>query len=321
MKDVTLRQLRFLAEVARCGSLAGAAEHLHLTAPAIAQQVRLLERSVGLALIERGPGGQRATEAGRLLVETSLRIEDELAACFDGLDTLRSAGAGQVTLGATSTSKYFAPFILAAFQRRHPGIRIALRIGNRDEVLTWLENFEIDLAVMGRPPAGSEMVTQTLGKHPYVIIAAPDHPLVIKQATNHRTVPFLKVSGETFLARERGSGTRVHLDSLFAASGLEPQIGMELASNETIKQAVMAGMGVALISAHTIAGEVHDKRLAVLDVAGLPICRNWLVVRMDRRAVSPATQALWDFVVAEAGSQLPSVVVHPARAEGADQPS
>ncbi len=318
MKDVTLRQLRFLAEVVRTGSLAAAAEHLHLTAPAIAAQVRLLERAVGLALIERGPGGQRATEAGRLLVESSIRIDAELASCTERLETLRASGSGHVTLGAVSTAKYFAPFVLAAFKRAHPDVKIALRIGNRDEVLTLLENYEIDLAVMGRPPAGLEVEQATFGKHPYVIIAAPDSPLVLRQARTGRRLPLAEVLAEVVLAREHGSGTRLHLDSLFASVGQEPNIGMELSSNETIKQAVMAGMGVALISAHTIAGEVQDGRLAVLDVAGLPICRNWLVLRMARRAFSPTTTALWEFFLAEAGSQLPAIKIgNPPRSESA----
>lgn len=304
MKDVTLRQLRFLTEVSRSGSLAGAAQRLHLTAPAIAQQVRLLERSLGLSLIERGPGGQRPTEAGRLLVDASIRMDAELAVCAERLAALRSATVGHVSLGAVSTAKYFAPFVLAAFQKTHPDIQLSLRVGNRDEVLSWLEDFEIDLAVMGRPPATMEMETETFGKHFYVIIAAPDHRLVARQAKGHQ-LAFDEVANEAFLVREQGSGTRLHLDSMFAAAGREPKTGMELSSNETIKQAVMAGMGVALISAHTIAGEVHDRRLAVLDVVGLPIYRNWLVVRMARRAYAPATRALWEFVVAEAESQLP----------------
>jgi DNA-binding transcriptional LysR family regulator len=306
MKDVTLRQLRFLTEVVRGGSLAAAAARLHLTGPAIAQQLRLLEKSVGLPLLERGPGGQRATEAGRLLVETSNRIEAELAICDETLHSLRTANGGHVTLGAVSTAKYFAPHVLGSFRRAHPPVRIALHIGNRDEILARLENFEIDLAVMGRPPEGLEVEQEVFGDHPYVVIAAPGHPLA-----GRRDVPFGKVAAETFLVRERGSGTRLHLDALFTAAGFEPTAGMELASNETIKQATMAGLGVALISAHTIAAEVHDGRLVVLDVRGLPIRRHWLVVRMRRRAISPATRALWDFFVAEGGAQLP--VLDPPR--------
>lgn len=300
MKDVTLRQLRFLTEVVRTGSLAAAANRLHLTAPAIAQQLRLLERSVGLPLLERGPVGQRATEAGRLLVDASIRVDAELAVCAEALGALRSAAAGHVTLGAVSTAKYFAPFVLAAFRCVHPDVRIALRIGNRDEVLSWLADFEIDLAVMGRPPAGLEVEQEVFGEHPYVVVASPSHPLA-----GRGDLPFEQVAAEHFLVRERGSGTRLHLDALFTAAGADIGTGMELASNETIKQSVMADLGIALISAHTVAAEVRDGRLVVLDVRGLPIRRHWLVVRMARRAISPATRALWDFVVAEAGAQLP----------------
>jgi DNA-binding transcriptional LysR family regulator len=303
MKDVTLRQLRFLTEVVRTGSLAAAASRLHLTPPAIAQQLRLLERTVGLPLLERGPSGQRATEAGQCLVDTCVRVDAELAVCAEVLGALRSASAGHVTLGAVSTAKYFAPFVLAAFRRVRPDVRISLRIGNRDEVLSWLADFEIDLAVMGRPPAGLEVEQEVFGEHPYVVVAAPTHRLA-----GRPDVPFAEVAAENFLVRERGSGTRMHLDALFTAAGAELSTGLELCSNETIKQSVMAGLGIALISAHTVAAEVRDGRLAVLDVVGLPIRRHWLVVRMARRAISPATRALWEFVVAEASAQLPAAV-------------
>lgn len=302
MRDVTLRQLRFLAATVRTGSLAAAAAELHLTAPAIAAQLRLMERTVGLALLERGPGGQRPTEAGRLLVDTLGRVEAELAVCADNMESLRAARSGRVTLGAVSTAKYFAPHVLAAFQRAHPDVKVALSIGNRDEVLSWLEGYDIDLAVMGRPPGRLEVRQEVFGEHPYVIIAAPTHPFVGRAG-----IPFEDIASETFLVREQGSGTRVHLDALFSAAERQPTEGMELASNETIKQAVIAGLGVALISAHTIAAEVRDQRLAILDVRGLPIRRHWLVVRMARRAVSPATGALWTFFVREGARRLPAV--------------
>ncbi len=242
--------------------------------------------------------------------QTRAKLLAELADAAEQLQTLRTAGSGHVTLGAVSTAKYYAPFVLAAFQRAHPGIRITLKIGNRDEVLAWLENFEVDLAVMGRPPAAAQMHAEAFGKHPYVIIAAPDHRLVVEQAHIGRPYDFATVAEESVLAREHGSGTRLHLDSLFATAGREPSIAMVLSSNETIKQAVMAGMGVALISGHTVAGEIADGRLAVLEVNGLPICRNWLVVRMSRRVLTPAADNLWRFVVAEAERQLPELDLH-----------
>jgi DNA-binding transcriptional LysR family regulator len=302
MRDVTLKQLRYLTATIRTGSLVGAAAELHLTAPAVAAQLRFLEKSIGLTLLERGPGGQRATEAGRLLMYTGARIEAELAACDDAVSALRSAHVGRVSLGAVSTAKYFAPHVLASFQREHPDISVTLSIGNRDEVLARLEGYDVDLAVMGRAPVRIEAEQEEFGEHPYVIIAAPDHSLV-----QQHEIPFAKIATETFLMRESGSGTRLHLEALFASAGVLPIIGMEIASNETIKQAVMAGLGLALISAHTIAAEVQDGRLAILDVVGLPIRRKWLVVRMSRRALSPATQALWDFFRTEGSRQLPTV--------------
>jgi DNA-binding transcriptional LysR family regulator len=284
MRDVTLKQLRYLTATIRTGSLVGAAAELHLTAPAVAAQLRFLEKSIGLTLLERGPGGQRATEAGRLLMYTGARIEAELAACDDAVSALRSAHVGRVSLGAVSTAKYFAPHVLASFQREHPDISVTLSIGNRDEVLARLEGYDVDLAVMGRAPVRIEAEQEEFGEHPYVIIAAPDHSLV-----QQHEIPFAKIATETFLMRESGSGTRLHLEALFASAG------------------VLAGLGLALISAHTIAAEVQDGRLAILDVVGLPIRRKWLVVRMSRRALSPATQALWDFFRTEGSRQLPTV--------------
>ncbi len=301
MKDVTLRQLRFLAETVRTRSLAGAAATMHVTAPAVGQQLRLLERSVGLVLLERGPDGQQATEAGRILVAASHRVEAELSACSDTLDSLRSASSGHVTLGAVSTAKYFAPQVLAHFQHAHPGVRVSLVIGNRREIVASLEEYQCDLAIMGRAPSRLEVAQEVVADHPYAIIARPDHPLAGQEA-----IPFAQVAQEPFLFRESGSGTRRHADDLFDSARIAPKVVMEIASNETIKQAVMAGLGVALISEHTVVAEVLDGRLAILDVEGLPIMRQWLVVRLERRTVAPATDAMWDFFVAEAGGLIPS---------------
>jgi DNA-binding transcriptional LysR family regulator len=302
MKDITLRQLRFLTEVVRAGSLAGAAERLHLTGPAIAQQLRLLERAVGLSLLERGPTGQQPTEAGRLLVETAIRLDAELAVCDESLRSLRNASRGHVTLGAVSTAKYFAPHVLATFRQAHPGVQVSLHIGNRDDILARLADFRLDLALMGRPPHGLDVEHQVFGNHHYVMIAAPDHRL----ADRHE-VALDALDADTLLVREQGSGTRQHLDALLTSAGIEPAERMELASNETIKQAAMAGLGVGLISADTVVAEVRDGRLVVLNVLGLPIHRHWLVVRMRRKAITPAGQALWDFVLARAAEQLPAL--------------
>ena len=302
MKDVTLRQLRFLAETVRTGSLAGAASARHVTAPAIAQQLRLLERAAGLPLLERGPDGQHATEAGRILVTAAHRIDAELEASIDQLTSLRLADSGHVTLGAVSTAKYFTPRVLAHFQREHPGVRVAMVIGNRSEIIERLEEYEVDLAIMGRGPGRLEVVQDVVADHPYVIVAPPDHALCRK-----KNIPFSRVASEPFLLREPGSGTRMHADALFERAGSTPSAVMEISSNETIKQAVMAGLGIALISAHTVGLEVEEQRLAVLDVRELPIMRQWLMVRMARRSTSPATAALWNFFTEHAEALIPAV--------------
>jgi LysR family transcriptional regulator, low CO2-responsive transcriptional regulator len=307
MSELTLRQLRFLTETARAGSLAGAADQLHLTAPAIAQQLRQLERIVGLRVLERGPQGQRLTEAGRILARSHEAIAAELEAAREEIDELRHARRGTVHMGAVSTAKYFSPHVIAAFQRAHPEVRVTLTDGNRDEVLEQLEGFHIDLAVMGRPPERLDVEQAEIGDHPYVLVAPPEHPLAGRRRISRGTV-----AGEPFVVREQGSGTRQHLTELFEADAQHPRVALEVTSNETIKQAVMAGLGLALISAHTIAAEVADGRLVVLDVQGLPVRRHWLVVRMARRAVSPVTRELWDFVLTEAGAMLPRVAVEPA---------
>jgi DNA-binding transcriptional LysR family regulator len=304
--DLTLRQLRFLAETARAGSLAGAAAELHLTGPAIAQQLRQLERTVGLRLLERGPDGQRLTEAGRILVRSHEAVAAELEAAREEIDELRHARTGTVRMGAVSTAKYFSPYVIAAFQRRNPEVRVTLTDGNRDEVLEQLEGFHIDLAVMGRPPERLDVEQAEIGDHPYVVIAPPGHPLAARAR-----VPRATVAREPFVVREPGSGTRQHFDEIVDTEAHHPPVALEVTSNETIKQAVMAGLGLALISAHTIAAEVGDGRLVVLDVVGLPVRRHWLVVRMARRAVSPVTRALWDFVLTEARAMLPAVDVGP----------
>ena len=300
MVDLTLRQLRFLAETARTGTLARAADSLHLTGPAIAQQLKALERGVGMTLLERGPRGQELTEAGRILTRAWECIAAELEAAEEELDELRHARAGTVHVGVVSTAKYFAPQVIAAFLRDHPEVRVQLSIGNRGEVLELVEGFHVDLAVMGRPPERVDVEKAEFGDHPYVVIAPPDHPSAGRPGISRK-----ELAAEPFLAREPGSGTRQLLHEIF--DGLEgaPRVEMVIASNETIKQAVMAGLGLALISAHTVAAEVHDGRLVVLDVKGLR--RHWMLVRMARRAVSPATRAMWDFVLSEAGRLLPDL--------------
>lgn len=244
----------------------------------------------------------RPTSAGREVLAALSRIEAALADCAAGIDTLRGLGRGEVAIGAVSTAKYFAPFALAAFQRAHPGIELSVRVGNRQQIVALLEAFELDIAITGYPPERLKLERAVIGEHPHVIIAAPDHRLV-----RRRRIPLDGLGGETFLLREPGSGTRDLMRRLFGAAMPPGRSAVELGSNETIKQAVMAGMGIALLSAHTVAAEVNDGRIAVLDVEGLPIVRQWFVVRRQDARVLPAAQALWQHFLKEGGRFLPAL--------------
>ncbi|KPL51631.1 LysR family transcriptional regulator [Prosthecomicrobium hirschii] len=300
MRYVTLKQLRSLEAVVRSGSFAGAAELLHVTPPAVTVQMRQLEEAAGLPLVERLADGIRLTSAGREVLATVERIELALTDCIQALDEMRNAGRGEVAVGVISTAKYFAPRALAEFRRRFPGLTLKLFIGNRSEIIEQLRAGRIDVAIMGRPPEDLAVSQWPIGAHPHVIIAAPDHPLAAARGLSPADL-----TGESFLLREPGSGTRGLMERLFAANGVQPNIGFEIGSNETIKQAVMAGLGIAFISAHTIAAELKDGRLVTLDVAGLPILREWYVVHLRDRRLLPAPRALADFLAEEGAHYLP----------------
>ena len=238
MRDVTLKQLRSLAATLEQGTIAGAAQVLHVTPPAVSQQLRLLERSAGLPLMERTADGFRPTDAGRELAEATARIEAEVARCSRTLEAIASGSGGRVVFGAVSTAKYVAPQILASFWTQHPDIEVRLEIGNREETIALLEHGDVDLVMMGRPPDELDLEIEAIGDHPHVVIAPPGHPL-----TTRRGIAVDELTDHPFLVRERGSGTRQVFEELFRHRGIPVPGGMEMSSNETIKQAVIAGSG------------------------------------------------------------------------------
>jgi LysR family transcriptional regulator, low CO2-responsive transcriptional regulator len=300
MRNPTLKQLRLLRAAARGGSFAAAAAECHVTPPAVTMQMHQLEADVGLALFERSGRRFALTAAGREVLAAAERIEVALADCGAGLAALKSLASGRVAVGVVSTAKYFAPQMLAAFARAHPGIDIELVIGNREDTIAAFKSGRLDVAIMGRPPQDVEVESTPIGDHPQVIIAPPNHPLA-----KRRSLAPQEIAGETVLMREVGSGTRSLAEGFLAQHGVKPRVGMEIGSNETIKQAVMAGLGIAFISAHTIAAEIDDGRLIVLDLVGLPEIRHWFVVRLAAKRMMPAARTLRDFLVAEGRRFLP----------------
>jgi LysR family transcriptional regulator for metE and metH len=303
IRRVTLKQLRALAAVARTGTLTAAAQETGVTPQAVALQLRLLEANFGLPLLERGSTGSRATEAGREALLAAGRIDAALAGCAQAIEALQGIAGGSISVGVVSTAKYFAPRALAAFSRAHPDVELRVGVGNRGEMLAGLDGFDLDIVVMGRPPEEAAMDLAVIGDHPHVIIAPPAHRLA-----RRRGVMLAELADETFLLREPGSGTRMLMQRLFGEGGM-PARRIEMGTNETIKQAVMAEMGIALLSAHTIAAEVEAGRIAVLDVRGMPMVRRWYVVKRRDKRLLPAASALWDHLVRDGAGFLPDALL------------
>lgn len=297
---LTLKQLRALAAVLREGGVGAAAAALHVTPPAVSTQLRNLDANLGGPTLTRDDHGAYApTEAGAILLDAARRVEAALARAGQKIDALERGFAGQVTLGVVSTGKYFAPRLVAQARAALPGVEIRLRIRNRRETIAALAEGAFDLAIMGRPPREPAVEAVRLGEHPHLLIAPPDHPL----AHRKRLTPE-QLADETFLMREAGSGTRILAERWLERLDAPPRTD-EFDSNETIKQAVMAGLGVALISGHTCATELAQGRLIALDAIGTPVRRSWFAVLPRDVAPSAATRNLADFLTATASAFPP----------------
>ena len=299
MKNATFRQLRVFTEVARHLSFARAAEVLHLTPPAVTMQVKELEGHVGMPLFERTGRKVALTTAGEYMLVYARKMLATLKDAEDTAARLQRLETGNLTIGMVSTAKYFLPRLLAEFRREHAGIDIRLAVGNREQLVAMLHANEVDIAIMGRPPKELAVRAEPFAAHPHVFVAPTDHPLL---QIGHPTVESLRPYG--FIMRERGSGTRAALEKFFEKSRIEPRIVMEMSSNETIKQAVMAGLGISFLSLHTIGLELEHRLIARLDVEGTPIVRAWNVVHTLSKLLSPAAEAFRYFVLEQGEAHL-----------------
>lgn len=289
--------------MANSGKINAAARALGLTPPAVTLQIQQAEAAAGTPLFERSGSGFEPTDAGRAVLAAARDIDRRMTLLADEVAAIRGATLGTLRLGAVSTAKYFTPALIAGFAAAHPGIDVRLTVGNRAAIIAALKSKDIDIALMGRPPRQAEVDTLLVGPHPLVIVAAPDHPLAAVAV-----IPKRRIAGEHFLVREPGSGTRMALELFFGdIPGRLDAIGTEFNSNETIKQAVMARLGIALISAHTIALELELGRLAILDVADTPIERQWFAVSEAGRRRSPAMEVFRGFIGDRGADYLPKV--------------
>jgi LysR family transcriptional regulator, low CO2-responsive transcriptional regulator len=300
VRELTIRQLRALTTVQRTRSVTAAAAQLHLTQPAVTLQLRNLQALAGLPLLQRTGDGMLLTDAGREVLTLCERVEAAIADCETSLEMMAGKTAGRVSIGAVSTAKYFVPFAISGFSKLHPNVEIKLTIGNRQETSAALRGYELDFAIMGRPPEGIDMNVHLIGDHPHVIIAPTAHRLARKPR-----LTLADLANETFLTREPGSGTRGLMEQLFETAGVRPKIGMAMSSNETIKQAVIAGLGIAFISAHTVATELDERRLVTLDVDGLPVIRQWFVLSRKDKVLMPPARAMLEFLSAKGSQFLP----------------
>jgi len=300
MKPLNLRTLRVFEAVASCGSFSRAAEQLEMTQPAVSMQIRQLETEVGVALFDRQQR-QRMTDAGRELLQHARIIgaqvrAAEAALMAHGTDTSEGMARGQrglLHIGVVSTAHYFAPRLLHAFNQLHPEVRLKLTVAKRAQVLAMLQEHQLDIAISGYPPSEGDLEATTFARNPHCIVAHPDNPLA-----QRRRLRWADLRDEHFIFREPGSATRQFLEQLLQQQSIQVRAGMELAGNETIKQAVMCGMGISFLSAHTFQVELQAGLMTVLDVLDMPKHIDWCFVQRRDTLLGGVNAAFREFVIA-----------------------
>jgi DNA-binding transcriptional LysR family regulator len=293
MKNATLRQMRVFSSVARHSSFARAAEELGLTAPAISMQVKELETEVGLPLFDRTSRKVSLTMVGEYVLAYTQRVLGAMRDAEDMVARFRGLRTGPLDVAMVSTAKYFLPRLLARFRAEHPGVEIRLHVGNnREEVVDLMREGTVELAIMGRPPRNWPSRAEPFAMHPHVLVTSVEHPFARAEK-----VPARALLGEEFIVREPGSGTRAALDEYMDAHQMSPRVIMQMSSNEAIKQAVMAGMGISLLSLHTIGLELDLRLIAAPETEGLPVMRRWHVVHTQAKTLSPPAEAFRYFVL------------------------
>jgi len=290
--NLTFRQLKVFEAVARHLSFTRAAEELHLSQPAVSMQVKQMENTVGLPLFEQTGKRIHLTEAGELMRHYSRVIAEDLLEAEQALEELKGIEGGRLQISVASTVNYFATRLLSEFCGRHPGVRVVLDVSNRESLLHQLEENTTDIVLMGKPPDTLEVSAEAFMDNPLVVIAPADHPLA-----KRRKIPLARLREETFLMREHGSGTRIAMERFFADQGLAPSSSIEMTSNEAIKQSVQAGLGLGIVSVHTVELELEVNRLVILNVESFPIMRRWYLVHRKGKRLSAAATAFKEFVL------------------------
>ncbi len=295
LMHVTLRQLNVFEAVARLLSYSRAAESLHLSQPAVSMQIRQLEDEIGLPLFDKLGRRIQLTEAGHELHRYSQGINRMLSEAEEVMESLKGLNRGRLKVAVASTVNYFAPRLLAAFSKTYPGVNLHLDVTNRKSLVRLLNENEADMVLMGQPPDSMELVTEAFMENPLVMIAPSGHPLA-----EEKNIGLRRLANECFVMREPGSGTRQAMERFFLDQGMQLQVSMHMTRNEAIKQSVRAGLGLSVVSRHTIELELETRRLVELDVQGFPIIRQWHLVYRKGKRLSPIAEAFRAFVLSEA---------------------
>lgn len=301
LNALTFKQLRALALVCEHGTISAAAEMLSLTPPAVHSQLKALEEIVGRAVVIRTSGGFAPTPEGAALLRAQRTAQAAMERAVREIETLAKGLSGTVVLGVVSTAKYYAPKMVALLRQAFPDIDVVLRIGNRARVIQYLENGDLDLALMGRPPRVPLVRAQSIGDNPHLLVAPPGHPL-----TRLDRVSAGDILSQHFVMREEGSGTRILTMRFLDEIGEGREVAWtEMESNETIKQAVAAGLGVAILSGHTMHEELKSGRLVAVVADRLPIVRHWFIVHRADTEPSQTARTVMDWIVRNPPAYLP----------------
>ena len=293
--NMTLRQLKVFESAARHLSYTRAAEELHLSQPGVSMQIKQLEEVTGLPLFEQIGKKMHLTAAGREIYAYSKSIGHMLDEAEVVLDELKGVQSGRLSISVATTASHFATRLLAAFSQQYEDVTITLDITNRASLREQLDANRPDLVIMGQPPEGVEVEAEAFMENPLVMIASPNHPMA-----SERQLKLERFEDEHFVVREKGSGTRSAIERFFAEHDVSFHTGIEMSSNEAIKQAVEAGLGLGIVSIHTLELELETGRLQILDVKDFPIQRHWYVIQRKGKRLSPVAQAFKTFVLEQA---------------------
>jgi len=291
---ITMRQLQVFEAVARHLSFTRAAEELYLTQPAVSIQVRQLSEILDMPLFEQMGKKIFLTEAGHTLLRHSQTMLNHLNEIEYDINLLRGVEGGRLKICIASTVNYFAARLLSRFCEKHKGIKISLEVINRQELIKRLEDNEPDLVLMGAPPESLNAEAVSFMDNPLIVIASPNHPMA-----ERKKIPIKELSGETFVMRESGSGTRQAMKRVFDEHGVKPIPGIQVTGNEIVKQSVQAGLGLAMVSIHTVRLELELERLISLDIQGFPVIRHWYIVYRRGKQLSQTAKVFIDFVLDE----------------------